>query len=330
MMRFPQQQGWKAVLKHKPGKVALDSVSLAVNQGDIFGLLGPNGAGKTTLVKVLCTLTIPTEGTAKVLGLDVTRNGLEVRRRLGVVYGDERTFFWRLSGLENLIFYASLHGFSIRDGRRRAYEVLDLVGLAEAADVRMHHYSSGMRQRTSIARGLLNHPDLLVMDEPTRSLDPIAAQEIRRLVKERVANERRTVLIATNIMAEAEFLCDRLAFLNHGRVEMTGSIDEMRNLLESEDIYEIVVSGFPGMCIDDLRRLHGVASAMIMDAEGDRQMIRITVRRGVPMVPDAIRIIVQTGADVWSCGRRELSVDEMFAALAQRAPLRVQQESVPA
>lgn len=329
VMRFPQQQGWKALVKKEPGKLALDHVDLAVNEGDIYGLLGPNGAGKTTLVKVLCTLTIPTEGTATVLGLDVSRDSMSVRRRLGVVYGDERTFFWRLSALENLMFYASLHGFSTSDGRRRAYEVLDLVGLADSADLRMHHYSSGMRQRTSIARGLINNPDLLVMDEPTRSLDPVAAQEIRRLVKERVANEGRTVLIATNIMAEAQFLCDRLAFLNHGRVEMAGSIEEMRYLLETEDVYEIVVSRFPGTCIDHLRRLEGVESAMIIDAGGGRDIIRVTACRDAPIVPESLRVIISAGADVWSCSRRELSVDEMFATLARRAPTSRQLEAVP-
>ena len=330
VMRFPQQQGWKALLSRKPGKVALDHVNLTVRQGDIFGLLGPNGAGKTTLVKVLCTLTIPTEGKATVLGLDVIRDSIQLRRRLGVVYGDERTFFWRLSALENLIFYASLHGMSLREARRRAYEVLELVGLAESADVRMHHYSSGMRQRTSIARGLINQPDLLVLDEPTRALDPVGSLEIRRLIKERVANERRTVLIATNIMAEAEFLCDRLAFINHGKVEMTGSIDEMRYLIETEDVYEIVVSNFPGDYLNDLRRIDGVDSAAVEPAEANRMLITLTVRRGAPVVPDAVRTIVATGADVWACSRREMSVDEMFAALARRAPSAREREAVPA
>jgi len=329
VMRFPQQQGWKALLRRTPGKVALDHVNLTVQQGDIFGLLGPNGAGKTTLVKVLCTLTIPTEGAATVLGLDVIKDSIELRRRLGVVYGDERTFFWRLSALENLIFYASLHGMSLREARRRAYEVLDLVGLAESADVRMHHYSSGMRQRTSIARGLINQPDLLVLDEPTRALDPVGAHEIRRLIKERVANERRTVLIATNIMAEAEFLCDRLAFINHGKVEMTGSIDEMRYLIETEDVYEIVVSNFPGDYLNDLRRLEGVESVNVALVDEHKQLITLTVKRGAPVVPDAMRTLVAAGADVWSCARRELSVDEMFATLARRAPSR-EREAVPA
>ncbi len=330
VMRFPQQQGWKALVKRQPGKLALDAVNVTVREGDIFGLLGPNGAGKTTLVKVLCTLAIPTEGRVHVLGLDAVSDSLTLRRRIGVVYGDERTFFWRLSALENLLFYASLHGFSPHEARRRAHEVLELVGLRESADVRMHHYSSGMRQRASIARGLLNQPDLLILDEPTRALDPVGAREVRQLIKERVAGERRTVLIATNIMAEAEYLCDRLSFINHGRVEMTGSIDEMRYLIETDDVYELVTTNFAGDYLNDLRSIDGVDVVTMERTEAGRQLITLTVRREAPVVPELIRFVVGTGADVWSCSRRELSVEEMFAALARRAPSSREREAVPA
>lgn len=329
VMRFPQQQGWKALLRRAPGKTALDHVNLTVRQGDIYGILGPNGAGKTTLVKVLCTLTIPTEGRATVLGHDVVRESLPLRRRLGVVYGDERTFFWRLSGLDNLIFYASLHGLSRHEARRRAYEVLELVGLRESADVRMHHYSSGMRQRTSIARGLISHPDLLVLDEPTRALDPVGAHEIRCLIKDRVATDGRTVLIATNIMGEAEFLCDRLAFINHGRVETTGTIDEIRDVLATEDIYELEVSAVGACDLDDLRRIAGMRSLTVDPMGGGRQRIILKARQGAPVIPQALRVLVEAGADVWSCERCELSVDEMFAALARRTPAQ-EREAVPA
>ena len=171
---------------------------------------------------------------------------------------------------------------------------------------------------------------MLVLDEPTRALDPVGSLEIRRLIKERVANQRRTVLIATNIMAEAELLCDRLAFINHGKVEMTGSIEEMRYLIETEDVYEIVVSNFPGDYLNDLRRIEGVDSVGIEPAEANRQLITLGVQRGAPVVPDAVRAIVATGADVWACSRREMSVDEMFATLARRAPSARAREAVPA
>jgi ABC-2 type transport system ATP-binding protein len=330
VMRFPQQQGWKAVFKREPGKLALDHVALTVNEGEIFGLLGPNGAGKTTLVKVLCTLTIPTAGKATVLGMDTSTESLQVRRRVGVVYGDERTFFWRLSALENLLFYASLHGLSSREARIRSFEALETVGLSNSANVRMHHYSSGMRQRASIARGLINNPELLIMDEPTRTLDPVAAKEVRSLVKSRVASQGRTVLIATNIMAEAEYLCDRLAFINHGRVVMTGSIEEMRDVIETDAVYEMTVSNVGSGYLRRLERIDGVVSVHVSATDDQRQTIKLNARRDATVVPDAVRALVESGADIWSCARRDLTVEEMFSALARVASVPEQRELISA
>jgi ABC-2 type transport system ATP-binding protein len=317
-MRFPRQQGWKSLFRSEPGKVALDRVSVDVARGEIFGLLGPNGAGKTTLVKVLSTLTIPTSGQATVAGLDVVRDSIGVRRRLGVVYGDERTFYWRISALENLLFYAALYGVPRAEARQRSLDVLDLVGLGHAAHMRMHHYSSGMKQRASIARGLLNDPEILIMDEPTRALDPMAALELRRLVRERVVSERRTVLIATNIMAEAEALCDRVAFINGGQVQMTGEIGELRAVLQADEVHHVVAGGMTYVSIEALRALPGIESLKAVPLANDQYRLEVTTKREAAAVPALVRRIVEGGGDVWSCGKRELTLEEMFTTLVER------------
>ncbi len=319
VMRFPAQQGWQALFKREPGKTALRGINLTIPSGEIFGILGPNGAGKTTLVKILSTLTIPSGGTARVMGLDVVENSIDVRRRVGVVYGDERTLYWRLSGLDNLLFYAALYGIPRKQARERALELLDLVGLSEAADVRVHHYSSGMKQRASIARGLLNDPDLLIMDEPTRSLDPMAAQELRKLIKERVAGDKRTVLIATNVMVEAEFLCDRIAFINHGEIQMTGEIEHLRNLLQTEEQYQIVVSGFSFQLVELLRQIDGVHSVKASSVRDDLYRLDVNIDDHSTAIPDIIRKIVAEGASVWSCGRHQLTLEEMFALVMEKS-----------
>jgi len=329
VMQFPTQQGWKSFFKREPGKVALSDVTVTIPKGEIFGLLGPNGAGKTTLVKILSTLTIPTGGSALVDGFDVVSDSIAVRRRLGVVYGDERTFYWRLSALENLLFYAALYEIPAKDARRRAEELLELVGLSQAAHVRMHHYSSGMKQRASIARGLLNDPDILIMDEPTRTLDPMAALELRRLVKERVVNESRTVLIATNIMAEAESLCDRIAFINAGRVEMIGEIDEIRSTLQANELHQIVVGGLTYAAIEGLRMVSGVDSLKAIPLDGDRYRLELATERDAPAVPTIVRKIVESGGDVWSCGKRELTLEEMFTTIVEKSLATVKREPVP-
>jgi ABC-2 type transport system ATP-binding protein len=328
-MQFPQQQGWRSFFKRGPGKIALDDVSLSVGRGEIFGLLGPNGAGKTTLVKVLSTLAIPTAGSAYVAGVDVVRDSIGVRRRLGVVYGDERTFYWRISALENLIFYGCLYGMNVREARRRSSELLELVGLGHAADVRMHHYSSGMKQRASIARGLLNDPEILIMDEPTRALDPMAALELRRLVKERVVNERRTVLIATNIMAEAESLCDRVAFINGGRVQVVGEIHELRAMLGADEVLHVDAGGLTYASIERLRSVPGVQTLKVSPRANDQYRIELTAQQDTAVIPAIVRRIVEEGGEVWSCGKRELTLEEMFTTMVQKGPVQPPAE-VPA
>lgn len=311
--RFPLRPGWRSLFKRGEEKEALGDVNLAVSPGEIFGLLGPNGAGKTTLIRVLSTLVIPTAGAAYVGGLNVVEHSREVRRRLGVIYGDERSFFWRLSAEENLRFYAALHQIPRHQIEHRIGELLALVGLTEAASMQMHHFSSGMKQRLSIARGLLNDPEILFMDEPTHNLDPIAARELRALVRERVANGRRTVLLTTNIMAEAEELCHRVAFINKGRIQLIGSIYELRAALQPEDIYVLTVSRVDAMTLQALRGVPGVRSLQITDDNEGRYRLELGVERDSAAVPLVIRHVVEIGGYVWSSIYQELSLEQMFS-----------------
>ena len=196
---------------------ALSDVTLEVASGQVFGLLGPNGAGKTTLLKVLATLVRPSEGQAKVNGADVVHDDREVRRLVGLATGDERGFYWRLTGRENLEFFAGLRGLGPRAARRRSDAVLEIIGLGSAAGELVARYSTGMRQRLAIARALLGDPPVLLLDEPTRSLDPEAADQTRALLRA-MAQEGRTIMISTHGLAEAAGLCDRVAILIGGRV----------------------------------------------------------------------------------------------------------------
>ena len=319
--RFPQRRRLRQLFSRGDEKVALDHVSLSIEQGEIFGLLGPNGAGKTTLVKILSTLVLPTEGTALVGGLDVVKYSRDVRRRIGVVYGDERTFFWRLSVLENLRFYAALYQIPGPEAERRIRRLLDLVGLAHVSDVQMHHFSTGMKQRAAIARGLLNDPEILFMDEPTRGLDPIAALDLRKLVMEHVADGRRTVLVATHIMDEAEDLCHRVAFISHGRIQLIGSIDQLRNLLRADEHYVIVVGDVDVPLVMSLQQVEGVRSVSIANEDNGVLKLELTVQRGSMAVPLVIRKLVEAGGRVWSCTPQELSLESMFA-IAMNTDLR--------
>ena len=201
---------------------AVRGIDFAVGEGELFGLLGPNGAGKTTTIKMLITLLIPTGGKARVLGLDVVEDAKEVRRRIGYVFGGERGVYERLSGYDNLRYFAELYGVPPREQRARIGELLELVGLAGREHERAEGYSRGMKQRLHVARGLLHDPEVIFLDEPTIGLDPVGAREVRATIGS-LTEAGKTVLLTTHYMFEADALCDRIAVISHGEIVAHGT-----------------------------------------------------------------------------------------------------------
>ncbi len=203
---------------------ALERVTLDIDPGEVFGVIGPNGAGKTTLLKVLSTLILPSSGTARVNGSDLVRGAEAVRRSVGIATGEERGFYWRLTGLENLEFFAGLRGLARREARQRATQALELVDLLSRAGEPVMRYTTGMRQRLSLARALVARPRVLLLDEPTRSLDPAAVQNVQALIRRLAADERITIMITTHNLEEAEAVCTRVAVLAEGTVRSVVSV----------------------------------------------------------------------------------------------------------
>ena len=229
LKQYPQSQTWKNLFKwRKLDPPAVDQVSLDIPEGEIFGLLGPNGAGKTTLVKMLSTLVTPTSGTALVSGYDL-RQELPIKASIGLVTSDERSFYWRLSGFENLRFFAALHGIPKAEIPERVAEALALVELTEQADKPFRAYSTGMRQRLSIARALLHRPKILFLDEPAKGLDPTATRRLHALIREKLTQQEGiTVFLTTHLLDEAETLCDRIAVMNKGKILACGTLSELQ------------------------------------------------------------------------------------------------------
>jgi len=216
-------------------------VSLEIRRGEFFGVLGPNGAGKTTLFKILATLIVPEGGTVEVDGIDALASAGAVRRLLTPVIADERSLNWRLTAAENLALYAALYGVPRAERLAASERLLQTVGLTEAGDRMVGTYSSGMKQRLLIARALLSRPSVLLLDEPTRSLDPVSARDFRRFLREEVAGRQGcTVVLATHDTDEALELCDRLAVLHRGRLVAQGTARELAGLV-GEHRYRILV-----------------------------------------------------------------------------------------
>jgi ABC-2 type transport system ATP-binding protein len=199
---------------------AVQSLDLALPQGALLGILGPNGAGKTTLLKLLATLLLPTSGRLIVGGVDALRDPRRARARVGLVTGDERSFYWRLTGRQNLAFFGALYAIEPRRARHRAGELAAALGIAEVLDAPVDTYSSGMRQRLALARGLLHDPALLLLDEPTRSLDPEAAASLRQMIARLARQGGHTVVLVTHAPEEARALCTHVGTMREGRLEL--------------------------------------------------------------------------------------------------------------
>ena len=211
---------------------AIADVSLDVAAGEFVGLLGPNGAGKTTLLKILATLIVPDQGRAVVCGHDVVSDPASVRRIIAPVLANERSLYWRLSAKENLELFAALLRLSPRERGGRVADALDVVGLADAGRKMVGQFSAGMMQRLLVARALLGHPRVLLLDEPTRSLDPSAAHAFRSFLREELGTRRGcAVLVATHRTEEAFELCDRVVVLNRGRVMAMGRASDLGDSL---------------------------------------------------------------------------------------------------
>lgn len=290
---------------------AVDRVSLSIAPGEMFGLLGPNGAGKTTTIKILNTTLLPTSGTASVAGYDVVHQTGQVRRRIGFVLGGERGLYDRLDARDNLRYFADLYGVDGRTQRRRIPELLDQVGLLDRARDRVETFSRGMKQRLHIARGLIHDPPVVLLDEPTIGLDPVAARDLRVLLR-RLADDGRTVLLTTHHMHEADDLCGRIAVISGGRTIAEGTATDIKRAAAGRQITSIEVYGAdPGM----LDRLRALSPVLSMEVE-TRELAHV-VHLHTPMGTDvtAVALAQLHGASVGRVQTREPSLEDAYVVL---------------
>jgi ABC-2 type transport system ATP-binding protein len=309
---FVKKRTVPELLKHpfrRAGRIrALESVDLQVREGEIFGLLGPNGAGKTTLLKILSCLVLPDEGEARVGGVDV-RNAERVKPRIGLVNSDERSFYWRLSGRENLRFFATLYDVAPRDRESRIEELLEKVQMADAGDRRFADYSSGMKQRLAVARALLHDPPILFMDEPTRSLDPASSLALRGFIDgELRRRDGKTILLATHNLREAEALCDRLAILVGGRIREVGSVSQVRRWGLSERLLRVEVERWPPGTAGPFRAVSDEP------ADGSGRRVVLSLHEGASL-NDVLTGLIGAGVVLRSCDRVEPDLEEAFSRI---------------
>ena len=292
--------------KRREPKLALKDVSIRVEKGEIFGLLGPNGAGKTTLVRILTTAVLPTSGKAYVCGFDVVREAREVRRRVNTTPEGARSLYWRLTGEENLLFFAGIYGMSRKDGKRRARELLRWVGLYEDRDRLVETYSRGMRQKLMIAKALINDPEVLFLDEPTLGLDPRSALEIRALVKQ-LPKEGKTIFYTTHYMMEAEEVCDRVAIIDQGRIIACDTPENLKRSVGKRTV-RLLVKDLPS------RGLENLGLKMHVRPTEKGQEVLVELGKG-DNPAEVFNELAKMGARIVEFEVREPTLEDVFLAL---------------
>lgn len=287
---------------------AVDSVSFSVETGELFGLLGPNGAGKTTIINMLTTLLLPTAGDAEITGYDLRRDPDEIRNNIGIIFQDPSLDIG-LTGRENLEFHAMMYNISSDERKKRIREVLDVVGLADKADILVENYSGGMKRRLEIARGLIHYPKVLFLDEPTLGLDAQTRRSIWDHIRNLNRNYGTSVILTTHYMEEADYLCDRIAIIDHGKIIALDTPSGLKNCLRG-DCVSLTIEG----------RVDLIAAAL-----GEKEWVREIVQNGKMLdviisdyeknIPDIFQTAGNLGIGISSINFSKPSLEDVFLRL---------------
>ena len=295
---------------------ALDGVSFNINEGEFFGLLGPNGAGKTTLIRILTTLIKPTEGQAKVMGVDVEEMSAEVRKVIGVI-PQAMTTDLDLTGYENMDIYARFYSIPKRERKERIEQLLEMVELKERAGELVAAYSGGMRRRLEIARGFIHKPSILILDEPTIGLDPQSRHVVWELLQKFRNEDSLTILMTTHYMDEAEILCSRLAIIDYGKIVAMDTIDALKKQLPQKDVVELSFSGVDSnKAVEETKKISFVHTAVTSDGT-----MRVSVDNGAQSIPMLIDLLKKIGAKVSSVILKQQTLEDVFIHFTGR-PIR--------
>jgi len=300
--------------------IAVDHISFSVRKGEIFGFLGPNGAGKTTTIKMLTTLLYPTEGSATIAGFDILKQRAEVRKNIGVVF-QEPALDTELTGRENLDFHARMYGLTQEIRKKRVIKLLTLVDLLDKKDVMVKHYSGGMKRRLELARGLMHSPTMLFLDEPTLGLDTQTRRAIWEYIKQLNTDENTTIFLTTHYMDEADFLCDRIGIIDHGKLLVINKVDILKKSV-GNDVITLLCS--------DVQKLHKQLEkeSWISKIPLDASFLTLSVEHGEEKIPAIFDIAKTVNVTISSVDVRRPTLDDVFLYFTGRS-MREQDHYIP-
>ncbi|MGB7574937.1 MAG: ABC transporter ATP-binding protein [Thermodesulfobacteriota bacterium] len=293
----------------KREKEALKGVDLQIEEGEIFGILGPNGAGKTTLLSILCTLLLPDRGNVHILGMDGIHDEQQIREKVNVVSGNAN-FLWSLTVKENLHYYGMLYGLTGKEREIKVKALIDLFNLKEYQNIPFDELSTGMKQRLSLAKSLINDPEVLFLDEPTVGLDPDVSIRIREEIFSIHKQKGITILLTTHNMKEAENLCGRIAFLKEGRIVTTGTAEALKRMVRIGDQLRIEFEGT--IHEDELLRADGVINFTISNS-----LCEIMVDDGERRLGNLIALLSQGGVQIKKVSLGQTDLEDVFIEFAK-------------
>ena len=298
---------------------AVDGISFNVKYGEIFGFLGPNGAGKTTTIKMISTLLMPTSGKIKVDGIDVVKNPREVLKNMGTVLTGERSIYWKLTGRENLEYFASMYGITGKKAKEKIDYLLKRLDLFKRADETVEKYSTGMKQRVALAKALLADPKILILDEPTSGLDPQSALNLRQLILE-IKEEGRTVLLTTHYMEEADYLSDRIAIIDHGKIIALDTPDNLKKSLNRTNVLILELNKWDRSIENSIKDIDSVKNiSSKFNDFSQRWEIKIHIENGSKTISQVIENIVKHGIDITNFKKEEPTLEDVFLDLTGKS-----------
>lgn len=298
---------------------AVDGVSFDIYKGEIFGLLGPNGAGKTTTIKMITGLLRPTGGSVKVNSLDVDKKPLEALKNLGTVLAGDRSIYWKLTARENLEYFASLYGCGRKEGKSRADAILNRLGLAEKADELVEKYSTGMKQKVALGKALIPNAPVVLLDEPTLGLDPQSALNLREIILD-IKNEGRTVLLTTHYMEEADFLCDRIAIIDGGKIIALDTPENLKKSINEVKSIKLELSKADEKLIKDIRSLEKIEN-VVSDYNSEKRNYILTIHHtnGNTIMQKLLDVISNNKIQVLNINVLEPSLEDVFIHLTGKS-----------
>jgi ABC-2 type transport system ATP-binding protein len=298
---------------------AVNGVDLQIERGEIFGLLGPNGAGKSTTIRMLCTLLEPTSGTAIVNGFDIVRQANDVRRSLGTVLAGERSIYWKLTGRENLEYFAALYHIPAALAKKRVEELIERMEIKDRSNELVEKYSTGMRQRIAIAKALLARPPILLLDEPTLGLDPQAARRVRELIAE-LKQEGHTILLTTHYLEEADQLSDRIGIIDTGKVIALDTPEGLKRRIDQKEVIRLEVTGWHEEMATRLKSISGIENiTTYQQVEADLWEVNLHAQNSRAALPRIVEHISRNGTRLVNMNVVKPSLEDVFIHLTGKA-----------